>query len=294
MSIKIGSWNVELRLSDLESNVNRGNPTRILDEIERLDADVLVLPEAFGNEPADEVDERLRAMGYDWRDVEYDDKGRDLLKQWEAGTAPHMRILSRLAIISSEVTRWGDLRNLLMVTVHDPVSGQDLEIIGTHLRHLMETQRLAQVVDAAPFVMRNKTPKVMLGDFNAMHSEDLRAKLLGSGAMRWLARHIPSEYALDDEAAEREDLRSFLMCATDMATGSALTLLESETNLRDLDPRHRATTTPQVRGHESLPNVRLLQIDHMYASPEVEAEKVTISRDGGADHRAISTIICLK
>jgi hypothetical protein len=46
MAIKVASWNVEGRLSGYVEN-GRGSAGHILDGIENLDADIVVLPEAF-------------------------------------------------------------------------------------------------------------------------------------------------------------------------------------------------------------------------------------------------------
>jgi endonuclease/exonuclease/phosphatase family metal-dependent hydrolase len=279
MSIKVASWNTELRLTNLARN-GRGAPSQIIDRIEELDADILVLPEAYSDTPGDGVDDRLRALSYTWKDTAYGEDGR----QYQHGM-PHMRILSRLAVVSSQIYEWGDARSMLVITVNLPDSEKKLRVIGVHLDDRSETNRLKQVDDMIPFINSSDMPTIMLGDWNAMHGKG-RAKLVGSGAARRLARFVPS-------SSSHDDLRSFAMRVTDMATGNVMERIESETNLRDLDPRRRATTTPKVRGHEWLPAIRLVQIDHIVASPSVEAEKVQIGKDGGSDHRDISAIITL-
>ena len=94
MAIKLAAWNAEQRLTRL-TNKKRGTPEHILQGIEALDADVLVMPEAFQEAPADSVDGRLKELGYEWMDARYDDRGRE--KVFE-GAMPYMRVMSRLAM----------------------------------------------------------------------------------------------------------------------------------------------------------------------------------------------------
>lgn len=100
--MRVGSWNVEQRLTTLTAK-ERGSPDHILGEIERLNQDVLVLPEAYPERPKRGIDDSLRDMGYRWVDARYDDKGREAVYD---GMIPYMRILSRYAIQASELVRW--------------------------------------------------------------------------------------------------------------------------------------------------------------------------------------------
>jgi endonuclease/exonuclease/phosphatase (EEP) superfamily protein YafD len=287
MSIRIASWNLEQRLSDGMSRGDRGTPEKILDRIEELDADIVVLPDAFRNAPAEDVDKRLKELGYVWQDVAYNDADRP--EQATDNAMPYMRILSRLAIISSTELRWADLRTMLAITVQDPETNEEIEIIGTHLNDRKSSFRLQQGKAAAEYVNRNAKKKIMTGDWNETHGSGWRARIFGSKVMQFLARHIPSKHELSDEVTY-DDLRGFTMRSTDMVSG-ALPIIEEETNLRDLDQKHRATATPKIRGLEWLPSIRLLQLDHMHASSDIDAEPIRIGRDHGSDHRDISTVL---
>ena len=139
--------------------------------------------------------------------------------------------------------------------------------------------RLAQIEDFISYYQNSpEMPTVAAGDWNAIHGEDLRALVLGSRAVRFVARHLPAGNV--QTIAER---------LTDMATGSALTVFEEGTGMRELDPRHRPTTTPKMRGMEWMPSIRTVQIDHAYANNLVESGTVKVGKDGGADHRSITT-----
>jgi endonuclease/exonuclease/phosphatase family metal-dependent hydrolase len=76
-----------------------------------------------------------------------------------------------------------------------------------------------------------------------------------------------------------------------MATGDALFMLESESDLKDVDDRRQATTTPKMRFQEWMPSVRIVQIDHIFVTPTVTVKDFKVSRDGGSDHRAISATV---
>ena len=71
MNLKIAAWNTEQRLTTLTTK-HRGTPEHILASIKKLNADILVLPEAYQNTTDPGIDEALRGMGYSWVDSTYD------------------------------------------------------------------------------------------------------------------------------------------------------------------------------------------------------------------------------
>src|SRR4051812_10361190 len=114
--MKIVSWNIEGRLSNLASD-QRGTPEKIVSAIRRLDADILVHPEAFGTDPAvsPEIEKALDVLGYERHAVNYD----DLVSRGEKAVVPnpHIMVMSRLPVVRLETIRPGNLRNMLSVTV---------------------------------------------------------------------------------------------------------------------------------------------------------------------------------
>lgn len=289
MEIKAGSWNLESRLSDYEKS-GRGTAEHILQGIEQLDADVLVLPDAFAGKVAPGVDDHLRDMGYQWHDVLYGDLGRN----WSlshSGKESGMRVLSRLEIVDVEEVQWGlSERRMIVMVVRDPDGGL-LRVIGVHLDDRTEEHRESQIGDMTAYLENAEQLRTLaMGDFNAVHGNDMRARLLGNKFMRWIARHIPSR-SVPPPGDFADDIRGFAMRATDMMSGRALRLLEQRTGLRDLDAKHKATATLKLHGLEWLPSVRIVQLDHIFASPEIKDSKVNIARDGGSDHRAVSASI---
>lgn len=275
--MKVASWNIEGRLTRYAEAGERGSPEHILREIEAIDADVMALPDAFHEIPEPGVDEALAEMGYKWRDAAYHDKGRE---EEYAGKMPHMRLLSRLAETSFQLVRWADCRTTLTAVVR----GQDaepIEFIAEHNDDRSKYMRHAQTKALVDYVNAADAEVVVLGDRNEMHPDSWRSRAIGSAASRFLVDHIPND-------AVRQIGQQFV----DMAEGGAIRYLEQATNLRSLDPRHRPTTTPKIRGPLSrMPSIRVAQLDHIYVSPGIQAEALRIARDGGSDHRAISSTI---
>jgi len=278
--MKIASWNVEGRLTSRTSK-KRGTPEHILRGIKTLDADIVVLPEAYSSALNLGIENKLRELGYQyWQDAEYDEHDRE--KENTSADDLHIRVLSRLPILKTEQLKWNNARGMLSVTVKDPATGHLIRIIATHLDDRSEERRLAQIKDAIAFINSSDLPTVMMGDFNAMH-DDKWSRLIGSKVVKSLSTLIPHERA-----------RGLALQLTEMATGATLGRLEKETRLRDIDDAHRPTTTPKLYGIEWMPSIRMAQIDHIFVSPEIRASDFRIARDSGSDHRAISANITLK
>lgn len=279
MAIKLASWNVEGRLSGYVKN-GRGSAEHILEGIEALDADIIILPEAFLEEPAPGVDDRLAGMGYAVYDMAYGDDDRDWSQEF-MGKMNYLRVLSRLAISQLEEVAWAGKRRLVSFHVNDPESEDEILVLPTHLDDRSENQRLDQVDDAATYVEKADMPTAMLGDFNAMWRRK-RARLFGSRAMRFIASHIP-----------HEGMRNKAIQFTDMATGTTLQRL-ADVGLRDADARLRPTVTPKMRAAPFMPSVPLGQIDHILVSKELEATDFKAYPDMGSDHRAVAATIGIK
>lgn len=118
--IKIASWNTEGRLTSYVTG-DRGSPNCILDNIEKINADVMVLPEAFIDKVEDGVDGQLKEMGYYWHDVAYKDHGRDYNNEFVPGMV-YMRVLSKSEMLNVEEKRWGEIRDCLVFKIVDPES----------------------------------------------------------------------------------------------------------------------------------------------------------------------------
>ncbi len=277
MTVRVASWNIEGRLTDLAIN-RRGTPDHILSGIVKLRADVLFLAEAFGAEVLnDDIRKQLDKLGYHIIEVPYSEGGAARLAP--AVYSPSMMLLSKLPITSYQTIRLGDLRNAILVHIKDPSTDKTLRVIGVHLDDRSEILRLKQAPDLINIIQETSEPTIVMGDFNAMHGGDiLPAKLLRSLPIRTAAKYVVPELSLR---------------AVDMAKGDTLKQIMHQTGLRDADRRHRPTTTPKLRGREWLPSIRLMQIDHILASPTINISNFRVSTDGGSDHRAISATVTL-
>jgi endonuclease/exonuclease/phosphatase family metal-dependent hydrolase len=269
MSIKIASWNIEGRLSGTGAK-RRGTPEKIIDMIRRINADVLVLIEAHGETSLDNLKSRqkLQDMGYHLNNVPYQDDTPS-----RADTSAELlslMLLSKFPVEKFDIIRLGDFRNAFSAQIQ--YKEQSFRIFGIHLDDRQETTRLKQIDDLEKIINQSKLPTVVVGDFNAMHGDDIWPKLLHSRPVKSLAKLLVPAISLR---------------ASEMATGNTLRLLQLTTGLTDADPRHRPTTTPKMRGQEWLPSIRLIQIDHIFVSKKIKVNNFKIMPDGGADHRAI-------
>jgi len=280
--MRVVSWNLEGRLSQLASD-SRGTPEKIVAAIAVFDADILVHPEAFGMDPAvaPEIEESLRRLGYKSVSVAYD----DAISRGEKAMVPnpHLRIMSRLPIISHEVIRPSNMRSMVSVTLHDPMSNQNIRVIGIHLDDRSETLRLQQVGPLIEYINSSPLPTLMMGDFNAMPPCTFKSSLIHSTAFRELAGLIPHPH-----------MRYTVERLSDMASGTTISTILRQTRLQNTDPGFQPTTTPKMRKMEWMPSIRFAKIDWIFVSPDISYKNVAVSRDLGSDHRALSLEIFLK
>lgn len=279
MKLRIGSWNVEGRLSD-SGVTNRGKPSHIIAAIKKLSVDILVLLEAHSEDSIDNLTshKQLLDMGYYLHSVNYKD---DLASRKDTYAKQlSLMLLSKLPIEKFEIIRLADFRNAFIATFFENKTNQRFRVIGLHLDDRLESTRLNQISDLSKIVNQSNLPTIVLGDFNAMHGDDLwPAKFLRQRPIRLLANFV---------------LPIISLRAIEMARGETLRLLQSSTGLCDADTKHRPTTTPKMRGLEWMPSIRLIQIDHIFITSSIIVNKFQIAPDGGADHRAIIATIDIK
>lgn len=278
MAIKVAAWNVEGRLSSY-ANGYRGSPRHILNGIQLIDADVIVLADAYHDNAAPGVDDTLRQMGYHWIDSMFavDGQGVGGSRRRSIG----LRILSRLPFGVIESRQLDDLRGVASVTIKDPETQKSLRIVGVHFDDRAESYRLRQAEALVAAVTEGGLPVVALGDFNALWDSRL-ARWIQSGPARWLASRAPGTW-----------LRTMATRFTDMASGTTLRYIADNTGLRDADTKQQPTVTPRGNGATWLPSIRMAQLDHILIGKELAASKVTVMSDGGSDHRAIVSTVRL-
>lgn len=279
--MRVSSWNTEGRLSRFAKQGRRGSPEHILEGIEQLDSDVVFLPEAFdGTIPIEPgVEDRLRELGYHLFKVAYNDQGE---RKYAASIDTHMMLLSRFEIThTEELTQVGGIRNMLSADIRDPESGELIRFFGIHLDDREEEGRLKQVNHLLPLFAASKDmPVVALGDFNAMRRRSLPAHILRNGIVRSLIRFWPEG-----------ETKHTLQRMSHMADGETMHRIETNSHLVHTDHRMRMTITPKARGHEKRPSVRLMQIDYIFTSPDVDSRDFTVASDGGSDHRSITATL---
>ena len=269
--IRVASWNVEGRLSNVESP-KRGKPADIINAIKSINSDILVLLEAHSENSVDELNvlKDLKTIGYHVYNVPYND---DLKVRTDAYTTQlSMLLLSKLEVTKFDIFKLGNIRNCFAAVINDK-----FRIIGVHLDDRSEENRIKQVTDLSKIVNNSDLPTAVMGDFNTMHGEDVwPSKFLRSRPIRQLSKVV---------------LPIISIRAVDMARGEALKALELATNLVDIDTKHKPTVTPKSRGLEWLPSIRLMQIDHILVSKNTKANNFIIKKDNGSDHRAITATI---
>ena len=276
MTIKIASWNIEGRLSIPDSK-KRGSSQQIVSSIKQLNADILVLLEAHTEKSIKDLKsyQQFIDMGYIIQDIPYED---DTALRTDTYTDRLSLIfLSKLPIGKVEIIRLGNLRNAISVVISKTKNNKSFQVIGLHLDDRSEETRIKQIKDLTKIINLSNIPTIVMGDFNSIHGDDLfPAKFLQTKFVRKLAHFIFPKIALK---------------AVEMAQGKALKLLISKTNLSDADPKHQPTATPKMRDREWLPSIRLIQIDHIFVSPEITIKNFQIAPDNGSDHRSIEAEI---
>ncbi len=274
--IKLTSWNIEGRLNESSSGY-RGSSKQIVQTIEKLDSDIVLLLESHQEKSIRDLPDqfnKLQNMGYKIYESNYSD---DLHARKDTyAKRLSMLLLSKFDVTEYKTIRLGNLRNAIVANIKISDSNE-IRIVGVHLDDRSEKTRLMQAADLIKTINESSMPTVLMGDFNAMHGDDiLPARFLKNKLVKSISRYL---------------LPNISLRAIEMASGTTLKLIESQTNLVDVDPRHQPTTTPKMRGLQWMPSVRLIQIDHIYKTPDIKISQFKIAPDGGSDHRAISADI---
>ncbi len=282
MSINFASWNVESRLS-ADNFDRRGSPTKIVDEIEALDADVVVLIEAFdglvGVSPA--IESRLTDLGYEHIvDTPYDDRGGPE-RPYPAAGEPNSRILSKLAIQESQIIRPGDLRNMRRFVVTDPASGELVTMYAVHFDDRSPALRLAQFSELPAILKEHPGHTLVAGDFNTSTGVRAIPRLFNTPIVKATFSRWPGVMGYVGRNASQ------------MVSGEELHVFEDLTGLTNADESGELTTTPKLKSMPFwIPAIPMLDIDHMYYSPDVILTDFKVmKRDGGPDHRSISATL---
>lgn len=280
--MKIASWNIESRLSRYKMKTKRAQPEDIVRAISFINPDIMFFPEAFSNKLDDKVKESLDELGYILVPVPYNHK--DDGRVWGEFTNLHLLMIYKKEFkkdIRVNTIRLADFRNAIELVDKK----NNLVVYGVHLDDRLEKVRIEMAKDLKRISSKRKEDILILGDYNAMHKEDWKSKVLRNGLVR------KSFLALSRVIADKERI---IARTLDMALGTALEVLAKNGGFKDIDQKMRSTTTLKMRDREFLPSFRLTQIDHILykfnkkSIKRIDFESYKIYQDLGSDHRAIS------
>lgn len=280
--MKIASWNIESRLSRYKMKTKRAQPEDIVRAISFINPDIMFFPEAFSNKLDDKAKESLDKLGYILIPVPYNHK--DDGRVWGEFTNLHLLMIYKKEFkkdIRVNTIRFADFRNAIELVDKK----NNLVVYGVHLDDRSEKVRIEMAKDLKRISSKCKEDILILGDYNAMHKEDWKSKVLRNSFVR------KSFLALGRVMADKERI---IARTLDMALGTALEVLTKDGGFKDIDQKMRPTTTLKMRDREFLPSFRLTQIDHILykfnkkSIRRIDFESYKIYQDLGSDHRAIS------
>lgn len=282
MSIEVATWN-------LAKGLGTERQAQIFEGIKRLDSQTIVFSEAFRttsvlpDEKQQQNDDIIGAIedfslenGYE-QVISY--PYADFPKPSEAlDDEVYGLVLSRTALNldNTEMIRLGG-RNALSLEVIckiDESEAAAVQVIAAHLDDRNEDLR-RMAIDSLPNYLIASRPKVMLGDFNAMHGDTTIARLL---------RTKPAKVIANNSFPKRA--RTITTRAVEMANGSTMARLEAM-DYRDADRFSQATF--------KLGGLAIGQLDHILVanseSMHIVAEQAKIFNLKGSDHKAILSVI---
>lgn len=271
-SLRIATWNISGGLQ------NEAKARAIIDVIEEINPDVMVLQEALMND-APQVksffEGGIEDRGYDSATASYATSGE--LSRYK------MLALARVGLKGAHtpLSIGGQNAHYLHISGH----AGPLELYGVHLDSFdsdvrnQQAQRLAHITTT-------DIPAIVLGDFNAMHSESNKARLLQRCVPLVDGFKPRHEVPLVAERNFISHLNSKILRVkgvskrlVGMASGDTLRLLK-DSGLSDADPQSLST------------HVTRTQLDHIFVNGHIEiVDFQRWSRMGLSDHNPISVDI---
>jgi hypothetical protein len=249
--MKIASWNLARGLSDAEK------AGKIYEGLDRIDADLIFLPESFdiAGRPID-TDFATR-LGYKALATEYEDE--------EPHPSVRQHIVGLIRVEAHlEVAR---LNTRNAITASFDIEGKSVSVTGAHFDDRREDIRTGM---AGAFLEGRSpnTANALIGDLNSMHGNDLRARALASPFAR--------ERAV---ALKNDRVRSLATRLTDMASGDTMRLLHTG-GMKDADSSHGPTML--------MGGLAIVQLDHFMHDNALRVDSFQATRLKGSDHMAIS------
>lgn len=281
-SIEVATWNVAKGFGTDRQN-------QIFEGIKRIGSETIIVSEAFrttSDMPAEKRQQREDILGAIEEFSLENGYGQVISYPYEdypipleaLDEEPYGLVLSRnaLNLDSVEMIRLGGRNALNLEIIYNTDNSETIAVqaIAAHLDDRNEGLR-RMALDSLPLHLNPSRPKVMIGDFNAMHGDMPIARLL---------RTKPAKVIADNSFPERA--RTITQRAVEMANGSILAKLEIM-RFRDADRFSQATY--------KLGRIAVGQLDHiMVANSEsmvIVAEQAKIFNLKGSDHKAVSSVI---
>lgn len=263
--MRVATWNAEGMFSEGHGTI-RANAADAIRTLRALDASVVVIPEfAIQSRLLPETKKAIRNMGYTLSLAEYID---------ERATGLLFAVLTKTAPSAVKLNRFKDSeRFALSVTVEH--NNKMYNIIGVHLDDRSEDRRIIEVDSLNKMIVASEHPIVLMGDFNAMDGDSIRARLLRSWIAGLAARFTPSRDGL-----------SIGQRLVGMADGRTIRSILHTKEVRNVSGSS-STISAKQRGLELLPATPLVKIDWIFASSDISAQDVKVWSDVGSDHRPI-------
>jgi endonuclease/exonuclease/phosphatase family metal-dependent hydrolase len=261
----IASWNVARGLSDKERSpqIKRG--------LETLDADIIVLSEAYDVSGKPFQNDFAEELGYRSFSTEYEDQ------QPHPSDKQFITVLSRVAMNASVIRL--ATRNAIQLNF-DGKDGANQQLIGVHF-----DDRNAQIRNLMAYSIAESinpsTSTLVVGDLNSMHEDDWRARIIGSPLSREVAHSIPV-LGTEGSKVKLDRIRSILTRLTEMADGKTQEIL-TEAGFQETDPTYRPTLL--------LGSFAIAQLDHILHTANLKSQNFQTYRLAGSDHKAISATI---
>lgn len=278
MSVKVATWNVRNGLGD------HAEYKYAIENIKSLDADVVVLPEAYAedDEYSDTMEESkflLEQIGYTVLAARYKDADGRL-------DTHGLIVASRLEIESSAKVRMLP-RIGYRIKVEDPGTKTPLMIYGAHFDDRKESTRLGQahrIIEAhnGKRYMDDQSgeasPMVLAGDLNSVYPKSPLALALRASRVvtTFLPKVNPGENAPNLRRLRR--VASLGYRAGGMAAGHTISYLTKEAGLIDADPNRT-------------PTKGFMQLDHILHTPNLGSGAFKVHGRATSDHHPISTKI---
>lgn len=247
----------------------RALPSDGLSMLDELSADVVVIPE-FGtiDRITKEVRHELTLRGYSLHTTAY---------RANRSNGSGLAVLSRLEVISSSDIDFGSKDRHMIELIVKSKSDEKIRVLGVHLDDRRESYRMQEVQGVCDFLATTPAmPTLLAGDFNAMHRKSWLARCMRLNTVWWLAQRVPHKH-----------LSSMLTRVHEMAYGTTIDYLESNSGLSSLDPGLQRTISAKQARLGWAPAWRIGKIDWIFGSSEFSTESYRVWRDVGSDHRPV-------